>query len=97
MPDTGRDSLSKVQQLVKLASDEGTTLDERRNAALSAVKLMVDNDLTVVSTEELEAVKKSVDGMRRAMRAQKEKQTRDMILGGLIGAFVAPKMGIKLG
>ena len=89
MPTTSSEVIEKVQKLVALASDKGAAEEEARSAALQAVRLMGDNDLTVVPKGDLESVQKSVEGMRIELREARKRETAKMLIGGAIGFGLA--------
>ena len=97
MADKASKTLEDVQKLVKLAMAEEAPIDERRNSALAAVKLMTASNLTVVSKDELESVRQVVGEARMVARRAKQARTQNMVMGAILGAVVGPKLGIKLG
>jgi hypothetical protein len=55
--------LQKVQALIARAIDEGATLDEQRNSALAAVKLMTKHKLSVTDRPPLPVIDISPDDL----------------------------------
>lgn len=82
-------TVERVQDLVRLASDKATSEQEARTAALTAVRLMQEEGLTVVSAVDLEDVRKRIDGARIKLRKAEEKANQKMMLGAIGGLFAA--------
>lgn len=95
MASTTVDVLEKIEKLVALAQtdDKGKPTEEARTAAVTAIKLLKDNDLVIVPREKLEAAEKAVEGAK-AMRLEAKKAKRDgMLVGAALGLF-AGKQGL---
>jgi hypothetical protein len=82
--------IDKVRNLVKLASDDAAEEEEARSAAVQAIKLMKENDLTVVPTTEWSTVKATIDGMRADLAKVKQDANGKMLMGAGLG-FLASK------
>jgi hypothetical protein len=87
---THKETLDKVSSLVKLASDESSTEDERRNAALAAVKLMSAEKLTVVPQADLDSLTRRIEGAELAVREARKDASTKMLMGAALG-FAATK------
>lgn len=86
------DVLEKVAKLIALTENDSE--EEARTSALTAARLIRENDLTVVSKSDLEEIKKATEDAKRALaraeRAEKKGQ-QNMIIGALAGAFLAKR------
>jgi len=94
-----QDVEKRFSDLVALATDTAASENERRNAALSAVMLLKDNDLILADRSELNEMKEAfakaqatVEGVRREFR-QKQKQADGKALLFALGGFMLGKRG----
>lgn len=82
-------TVDRVQDLVRLASDKATSEQEARTAALTAVRLMQEEGLTVVSSADLDDVQKRVKSLKAKLQKAEQNANQKMVLGalgGLVGA-----------
>jgi hypothetical protein len=86
---TTTDIVERVQNLCRLAQNENE--NEARNAAMQAVRLMNEHDLAFVPKADLEKAMKAISGAQELAKQAKAESTKNMLLGGLIGAFVGKK------
>jgi len=82
----------KVKSLVALATDKATSEAEARTAAMQAVNLIASGELAVVPKTELEAATKAVQGAELALRKARTETTKNMLMGGVLGAILAKKV-----
>jgi hypothetical protein len=82
-------TVDRVQDLVRLAADEATSDNEARTAALTAVRLMQEEGLTVVSAADLEDVRHRIGQARLKLKKAEDKANQKMMLGALGGIVAA--------
>jgi len=83
------DKLARVEKLFRLATDKNANEEEARTAALACVRLMKDEELTVIPSTELETVKKKIGEMTQTMEKMKKAMDRQFMKGigvALIGS-----------
>jgi hypothetical protein len=78
-------TLETVQKLVKLASDDGATDEERRTAALKAANLMHEHELVVVSSRDLLEAKRIAGEARALASKAKNESQQKLVMGALLG------------
>jgi hypothetical protein len=82
--------VERVQKLVALAADgdseNGT--EEERTAALKAVRMIAQHELSIVNESEMENAKKLIGQARELAAKFKEEKNNSMLMGGLIGYFL---------
>jgi hypothetical protein len=86
---TTEDIVERVQNLCRLAQNENE--NEARSAAMQAVRLMNEHELAFVPKAQLEHAMKAIQGAQELAKQAKAESTKNMLLGGLIGAFVGKK------
>ncbi len=88
---TDRDTLEKVQKLVRLAASGDS--EEARTAAMQATRLMKEHELVLVPRSEIERIEKMVDGARQLAEAQKSEKMQNMAIGAFAGFLFGSKGG----
>jgi hypothetical protein len=86
---TAEDIVERVQNLCRQAQSDNE--NEARTAALLAVRLMNEHELSFVPKAELDKAMKAIEGAQVLAKQAKAENTKNMLLGGLIGAFVGKK------
>ncbi len=81
------DVTEKVQQLVALATDNDNE-NEATNAALAAVRLMQEHDLTVLPKRDLEAAQNVINGARELVKKAEEKANGKLVMGVIAGMLL---------
>jgi hypothetical protein len=87
-----RATMKQVDDLVRLATNEGAAENEARNAAMEAARLIASQKLVVVPADVVEMFNKRIDGangiIRKEREARKKAESRTILagLGGLIAA-----------
>jgi hypothetical protein len=93
-PDSGKQIIDRVQKLVNLAQsvEDGEPTEEARTAAIQAVRLMNEHQLTVVPQVELENVQKVIAGAQAAMRKASSERTKNIAIGFGLSMLFGGKM-----
>lgn len=77
----------KVQQLVALATDNDNE-NEATNAALAAVRLMSEHELTVLPKKDLERAQQVINGAADLVRKAEEKANGKLVVGVIAGMLL---------
>jgi len=88
-----QETVTKVERLMDLALDKAATDEESRTAALTAVQILREAKLVLVSPADLERAKKAIDGATAIARSAKKKAQEKMILGVALGFFGSQYVG----
>jgi hypothetical protein len=90
----------RFSDLVALALDDAASENERRNAAMSALLLLKDNDLMLADRAELREMKEAfakaqatVEGVRREYKKKKQEADGKALLFALGGFLLGSKRG----
>jgi hypothetical protein len=86
---TPADVVERVQNLCKLA--QSSEPEEARTAAMQAVRIMNEHELAFVPKAELEKAMKTIQGAQELAKQARAESTKNLLLGGLLGAFVGKK------
>jgi hypothetical protein len=89
-----KETAETVAKLVTLATDKATTEEEARTAAMQVVKLMAEEQLTVVPVSIAEQLQKTIDGANLAVHAARKDASAKLFLGAVLG-FVGAKYLVK--
>jgi hypothetical protein len=84
-------AIERVRALISLATG-GSTEEEARSSALQAVRLMKEQNLTVVPQAAVEEVKRVVDGAQALMKKAKAEANQKLMIGLLAGAMFGKKL-----
>jgi muramoyltetrapeptide carboxypeptidase LdcA involved in peptidoglycan recycling len=82
-------SVEKVQDLMRLASDSATAKEEARTAAMTAVRIMQEEGLTVVSAADLEEVRKRIHGAKLALKKARDGENQKLMMGAIGGLLAS--------
>lgn len=82
------DVTDKVQQLVALATKNDNE-NEAAAAAMRAVQLMSEHDLTVLPRQDLEAAQQVINGARELVKKAEEKANGKLVMGVIAGMLLS--------
>lgn len=83
----------RLASLVKLANDDDES-EESRNAAIQVTRMMKDHKLVLVPQEQIDKVKKLVDGAEQLAKTHASQRNQDRIFGGILGILLAKQLKI---
>jgi len=84
-----QETVTKIERLMDLATNPAATTEESRTAALTAITLLREAKLTLVSPDDLAAAKKAIDGATLIAKTAKKKAQEKLVLGAVFGYFGA--------
>jgi hypothetical protein len=91
--DNLQETVTKIERLMDLALDKAATPEEARTAAVTAISLLRENKLALVTPADLDRAKKAIDGATAiAARAKKQAQEK-LMLGAFLGFMGAKYAG----
>jgi hypothetical protein len=83
-------TIETIQKLVTLAvtEEDGQPTEEARTAAVTAAKMIHDNELVCVPKADMDRALKLVEGARDLARRTKAEGQKNMLIGAALGFFV---------
>jgi hypothetical protein len=89
-PRTAEDIIERVEQLVSLAGNNNEP-NEAASAAMMAVRLMREHELTVLPKKDLEAAQQVINGAQELVKRAEDKANGRLVMGVIAGMLLGGK------